>query len=452
MRENIENFKNFDIICLNETNCDPENLPNGTNDVKLDGFHKPYTKKPIRDSNRGGGLAIYVNMRVCEEENLEPILISPTPNQNNISIECLFLQIKLKLTNNCTKNFIIGNFYRSPSSKPAQSMEQLEEIFTKLHNSHKNKHVTLVGDFNIDLLKYERDINGQAMIDLTTSYGYCQVISRPTRITDHTATLIDHIYTNQVHNINKSGIVTYDISDHLATYVSIALFDRLNSKHLQEAQPHGGAKLIFNDENLAKFGELLQNDDWDEVHNEQDTQLKYDIFTAKYTKHYDTAFTIQNPTPRKKQRANPKPWILPWLEEACDRKNRLYAAYIAEPTERNKAIYSKMNKFVKKQIKLAKKKYYAIYFKKHNSNSRKQWQMINSLLNRAKPRQHSIHIHDNEGNITKNPRDVADKFNDYFTNIAERLKSENRINVDHKLFLTNPLENSIFIDPADRPC
>ena len=319
---------------------------------------------------------------------------------------------------------------------------------SKLHR-HRNKHVLLVGDFNIDLLKYDHDTTSQAMINSTTNFGYSQVISKPTRITDHSATLIDHIFTNQVYNINKSGIITYDISDHLATFVSVALYDRLNSDHLTE--PSGRSEqLKFNETNLTKFKELLNNDDWDDVLNEPDTQLKYDNFVTKYTTHYDTAFSANGPVRRKKQRNSSKPWILPWLEEACDRKNKLYATYINEPTARNKAIYNKMNKFVKKHIKLAKKKYYDSYFKQHSNNSRKQWQMINKLLNRGKSKLNNIKLQDANGQLLKKPCEVADKFNTYFTSIAEKLKSENNSDTNHKLFMTDPSVNSITIRPTNQ--
>ena len=43
------------------------------------------------------------------------------------------------------------------------------------------------------------------------------VITKPTRITNHTATLIYHIYTNNVNRLT-SGIVTVDISDHLPVF------------------------------------------------------------------------------------------------------------------------------------------------------------------------------------------------------------------------------------------
>ena len=43
------------------------------------------------------------------------------------------------------------------------------------------------------------------------------IITKPTRITNYTATLIDHIYTNNTNQM-ISGIATIDISDHLPTF------------------------------------------------------------------------------------------------------------------------------------------------------------------------------------------------------------------------------------------
>ena len=451
LRENIDHFRKFDVICLNETNCDPSTLANGINDITLDGFHIPFTKKPNRTSNRGGGLTIYVNVRVCDEQNLELLEIPIETHQNSAPFECLFLQIKLKLSNNDHKSYIIGNFYRSPSINPSLSLDQFDDILGKL-DRHKNKHIILVGDFNIDLLKYEHDNTSQTLINSTTSHGFSQVISRPTRITDHSATLIDHIYTNQVHNITNTGIITYDISDHLATYVNIALYDRLNSRHMIEKKNASLEQFNFRTENLDNFANLLRDEDWDNVLNESDTQLKYDMFATTYMTHYNTAFCSRAPECRKRQRASPKPWILPWLEEACDRKNRLYAAFIAEPTVINKSKYTKMNKFIKKHINLAKRRYYKTYFTKHCSDSRKQWQMINSLLNRTKPKHQKINLRDSENNFIKEPRDVAEKFNTYFTNIAERLKAQTCSDagypLSHMTSMRNPISNSIFISPT----
>ena len=102
-----------------------------------------------------------------------------------------------------------------------------------------------------------------------------------------------------------------------------------------------------------------------------------------YTTIYNDSFTKYN-TNAKVQRNTTKPWILPWLQSACDRKNKLYNNYVKHRSIENKTKYDKMKKFVEKHIKKMKNKYYTEYFRKYAHDSRKQWKMINSLLNRKK--------------------------------------------------------------------
>ena len=231
IRENLNDFDKFDILCFCETNCNVDNLPNGTNDILIEGFYSPYTLNPHRNSNKGGGLAIYVNRRVCGEEDLELLNLElDTPSSS--ACEHLFMKINIKLTtSNHKKTYIIGNFYRSPSTKPDQFLDKLENILSKL-DRHRNKQIILTGDLNIDLVKHEQEQNSQQLIDLTTRCGFVQVINRPTRVTDHSATLIDHVYTNQIHNMLSSGIITYDISDHLGIYITIALQEHIGTNHI----------------------------------------------------------------------------------------------------------------------------------------------------------------------------------------------------------------------------
>ena len=46
---------------------------------------------------------------------------------------------------------------------------------------------------NLDLLRYDDNAHVQKLSEIVMSNGFLPVISRPTRVTDHSATLIDHI-------------------------------------------------------------------------------------------------------------------------------------------------------------------------------------------------------------------------------------------------------------------
>ena len=54
--------------------------------------------------------------------------------------------------------------------------------------------------------------------------GAIPIISRPTQISEHSASLIDNILTTNIFNNSlKKGIIKSDISDHFPTFLSIQL-------------------------------------------------------------------------------------------------------------------------------------------------------------------------------------------------------------------------------------
>ena len=58
-------------------------------------------------------------------------------------------------------------------------------------------------------------------LDMIFSSSFLPIITKATRITDHTSTLIDHIYTNSPEKILQSGICLADISDHLPCFCTV---------------------------------------------------------------------------------------------------------------------------------------------------------------------------------------------------------------------------------------
>lgn len=70
-----------------------------------------------------------------------------------------------------------------------------------------------MGDFNIDLLKYNSHIGSENFINTLSSFFFQPQILQPTRITDHSSTLIDNIFFNSAEHfiIIGSGNLVYMI-------------------------------------------------------------------------------------------------------------------------------------------------------------------------------------------------------------------------------------------------
>ena len=422
-------FNKYDVICLNESCCNLEKLLNGIDDLIIEGFHPPIHQAPARNSCKGGGLLTYVNKRVCNADDIESIDLQHKPSTDG-EILC----VKIKQCKKFNRTVIIGNVYRSPSTRNSSSFVKLfDETLSKL-NRHKNKQILIAGDFNIDLINFETDTHSQDLVDAAASHGFSQIISRPTRVTDHSATLIDHVYSNKVHRVINSSVVTLDISDHLGTYVRVSLDDTYD--RATGSTPRGsygppknkdkveGEYRLFNEANNENFKNLIANETWEALAG-LGADAKHEKLTEIYTAHYNTAYPLQCDRKRRKhERVTPKPWITSWLEDATHRKNQLYLTSVDNPTAQNKATYDKMRKFCDKHIDIAKAKYYKKYFTEHNDNSRKQWQMINSLLNRNKRKGSIDKLVDKNGNVIRKPENISEKFNEFFSNIASDLKSK----------------------------
>ena len=103
--------------------------------------------------------------------------------------------------------------YRHPNKPYHEFQDHIIQTLNKLN--HKNKDYLICGDFNINLLKHETKRSIDNYINILYSEGCINIIDKPTRITETAATLQDHMYTNFSNNSVNSGILTFDISDHL---------------------------------------------------------------------------------------------------------------------------------------------------------------------------------------------------------------------------------------------
>ncbi|KAL5270451.1 hypothetical protein ACHWQZ_G001240 [Mnemiopsis leidyi] len=419
-RENIEIYTKYDVLCFNETNCDATELPFKGKELELDGFHPPLIQAPARESNRGGGLAIYVNKKLCETNDVN-LKIDLCSHDNSKTGEIQVVEI----TFNGQKNALICNLYRSPSGDTKGFLEKLDTLAQKL-TRHKNKNICLVGDTNINLLDYGKNDAVTRYVDSLAQFGFAPVISPPTRITDHSATVIDHIFVNNCHAVTKSGVTTESISDHLATFVTIIIDQRRLNCKLSKEDPIEAAVRVINEENLKCFEEEISATDWNFINAHETADEKFNAFENKYSEIYQKNFPkAQSKNKKPGSRKNSKPWMMDWLQCACDRKNRLYHKFVKTPTTENDEKYKKMKAFTEKHVDKAKREYYAKFLKKYSGDCKMQWRMENSILNRTKNAKENIKkLNFRESEVTDSQQ-IANIFNDYFCNVAENLKQEN---------------------------
>ena len=78
----------------------------------------------------------------------------------------------------------------------------------------------LMGDFNIDLIKVDTHNQTKDFVHSLYTNAFYPTISKPTRVTEHSATLLDTIITNILDTVLNLGccIMTYLIISQCLTY------------------------------------------------------------------------------------------------------------------------------------------------------------------------------------------------------------------------------------------
>ena len=142
----------------------------------------------------------------------------------------------------------------------------------------------ITGDFNMNCLKYHENAKTKHFYDNIFEKGAIPIINRPTRISEHSASLIDNILTTDIFNNSlKKGIIKSDVSDHFPIFFSI----QLTKEKLRE----GVIKIkkrVFNKSYITPFKEQLSLLHWRHIDFNGTVNEIYEMFLRTLTGIYDT--------------------------------------------------------------------------------------------------------------------------------------------------------------------
>lgn len=109
-------------------------------------------------------------------------------------------------------------------------------------------------------------------LDRMFSSSFYPLISRPTRITTTSATLIDNIFVNKLEENYKSGLLFTDLSDHLPIFQLTS-----NIKNKNTVRKDSKCRQI-NYKTLNKICLQLENEDWNDIYKITDPHDAYSTF------------------------------------------------------------------------------------------------------------------------------------------------------------------------------
>ena len=418
----LTNLKlNFSIIglsetWLNESTADIYNL-NGYQHLKL-----------FRPMKKGGGVSLFVKENIAVRERRDLSIMDP-------NIEALFIDIP-KSSVNSKNNLVVGVIYRPPNTDINTFNEILVEIIEKIKT--ENKTIYLLGDYNINILDQSRHIPISEFIELLYSKGIFPSITKPTRVTNNSATLIDNVFSNAISGKYFNGILVTDITDHFPIFV-------VNCDSNIQQKPDFKKSRILSENNIKLFANKIENVDWSFVNNSNDGPEAFKHFYEKYSTIYENCFPEKV---RKVNYKNRKPWLTPGLKSAIKTKNKLYIRSSRNSCPANKEEYKTYKIRLKRVLKQAERQYYGDKLLENKSNLKNMWDILKEIIgkkkNLTKPEKFKV------GNQEVTDKKViANGFNNFFVNIGKTLSKHIPTNDNNpEAYIKSSNLNSIFLHPV----
>ena len=362
----------------------------GDGEVKIAGYSL-WRRDRKREVNRGGVCAYVGDALRAREVTLQSGL-------GECSCENLWLEISCGVS----KRLILGVIYRSPGGSLTHFCEHISAELSQLVD--RGLPVMMVGDFNVDLLR--EDSACRMYRDCMESFFLEQIINGETRIAPTSRTLIDHIWVDDVQRVNDTKL-QIGLSDHKICYVTMTL-------HYRDRKSGEFSGRSFRDFRAVDFIGDLSRTNWDDVLSivlaEGDVDGCWERFTGRLCDVIDAHAPVKTFTRKEKN----QPWMTNRIMEL--RRIRDGTKEIVEYGGGSewRALLKRRKNEVDKEILAAKKNYCAGKINANIDNPTKLWKTIKDLAPSCFSGSAKVTLDGSR----------ADEFNEFFTGVAERKRSE----------------------------
>ena len=412
----------FDVIYFTESW-----LSDATKDLcVIDGYNAYHSLR--KDGRSGGGITVFVSNIYSVN-----VLLSSTVCQPDI--ESLFLSIEYR-----GKTLISGAIYKPPNVL----YDVFECAFLRLLSfiDLPSSSCVICGDFNIDFIQCDDDYVSRNFLNLLNTMSLVPLISKPTRISNTRASLIDNFFINFPSAID-AGILSFDVSDHYPIFLMCKTF--FVEPPLDNENTNISYRLI-NEDTLSEVFRNVSSVDFSDIVDCDDVDISISGLTNIIYKAYDTCCPVRNKTisPRSLR----KPWITREILSNI-RKRNSYLLLLYQ-NKISKKFYIRFRNFVTSQIRNSKKTYYFEKFVNYKDNMKKTWSLINSIIRQKNSSSGSlVQKLLLDGNVHTEECAISEIFNDFFVNIGSRIAQKiPQCNTSHTDFLRGDFPSSFFMHPV----
>ena len=328
------------------------------------------------------------------------------PRQNfSQDIENIFFDIQLPKS----KPILVGILYRSPTT--TGFLDKLTQAISKTKH-FDNQEVYILGDLNINLNNENDTSNGiKRYKEFCSLHGLQQMIKTPTRVTDRSTSLLDHILTNSPSRISQQGVLDLGLSDHQLIYCT-----RKTTRI--KIHEHTFIKIrIFKNYTKQVFLDKLSQINFPKYIDFDNINVAYYHFVELVTNIIHEIAPVKEIRIRK----DTQEWVDNEVLEGIRTRDKLLTKFRSSKTHVDYVNFKKARNHVQNLIK-KKKKYFIVGKLNENVGKPKElWKCLKSLgLSSGNNSPSKICLND-KGKPSFDNKSNTEIFKEYFSNLASDL-------------------------------
>ena len=377
----------------------------------------------------GGGTSILVNDKIRSRD------------RRDLLVETQFLEHCIVELKTDKRNILMVSAYRPPNTNAKTFLSEYRKLLDKL-KKQKDHEIVIGLDHNLDLLKSHLSHPTNDFLELNLDSEMIPCITKPTRITNKSATLIDNIMISRSLQRNYASlVVTDDISDHFACLVILKDQNKSNK----------GPKYMkirnLDDQKITNIVASLQEHNWKDSLEPLNADDGFNLFHSTLLSLFDKlAPEIEIKINKKKTPRDP--WITKGMLQSIQKQKKLYLEQLSDISKTNK--YKTYRNQLQKILRKAKISYFREKGREYKQDSRKLWKLIHAILNKTPHKGECIKAINKEGVPRYDPATITNELCKHFSSVGEtfanRIPPPSRTIKDY-MNIIPPNDLSIFLNP-----
>ncbi|XP_045480881.1 uncharacterized protein LOC123685270 [Harmonia axyridis] len=324
---------------------------------------------------------------------------------------------------------IMVALYRPPSGDYPTFLSALEWVLEECLGSYGDDRILVVGDFNVDFIKTSKDKT--KLIEMLKMYSMRYIFTEPSRVTIHSSTCIDNMFTN----VTESECVqeTYEpfLSDHKAQILRIPTAITRPENEITRFK----IKRQFNNKNTHHFIEGIRSINWKLIWN-GNAGVQYGNFHCTLVDLFNSSFPEKKIklVQRGKYHCNKN---LKYLKSKVEAARTIAEVRKDEPSY---ALYNALRTTLREEIKKTVKSKNSKRINSAENKFQEMWNLIREETGRKRKVQVISHT------------TTAEALNEYFISVGGDIQKAVRPSLNGSKVLMKNLRintmNSMYLKPT----